>query len=399
MKLLASSYSFSAIGFSAYMLATAFYWDTLLFLILIFFSALDLSASNKTRITYDSGSLLLATLFLALYFLSIALSINPFLSLSLSSIWPSAAFLYLTLSLFISINKDFELLSFSFSLFSLIISITFLHSYWENTQATAEVLISIIDHALFIVPNDLVMLALISPFSFFIIKNTSTPVFRYLSITSCIFCLITLIIFQSRTGLTSFFICMGSFLLLLNPKYLIKTLCASLALAISIDYLLDFQLFYKFFTLPSSRIPLWSAAFSLFVENPVFGNGPHIFSEYYTEYINSRTFADWIVVDTRTIPWPHNLFLELLSESGIFTAIAFICLSGYTLIKLSTLFALNKFTLESICLISIFLGFVFAALFELTLIRIWVLLFFSLLFGLCHSLIKKGNISCDAANT
>ena len=388
MKHLGSNYSFSALGFSCYMLASAFHWGTFLILILIVFSVLDLTANKKTEITYDSGSLLLAISFLAFYFLSIALSIDPLLSLSLSSIWPSAAFLYLTLSLFTSINKDFQLLSFTFSLFSLIVSSIFLYGYWGNSEVSADVLVSIIDHPLFLVPNDLIMLALISPFSFFIIRNTNTPALRYFSVASCICCVMTLIIFQSRAGLISFFICMGVFLLLLNPKFLIKVFCASVALVISIDYVLDFQLFDKFLTFPSSRIPLWTAALDLFIENPIFGNGPHIFAEYYADYINSRTFADWITVDTRSIPWPHNLFLELLSESGILTTLAFICLSGYTAIKLSLFFALDEFSLESTCLISIFVGFLFASLFELTLVRIWVLLFVSLLFGLCHSLIK-----------
>ena len=346
MKHLALNYSFSAIGFSFYMLATAFHWHTSFILILIFFSALDLSASKKSEITYDSGSLLLAISFLAFYFLSIALSIDPLLSLSLSSIWPSAAFLYLTLSLFTSINKDFELLSFAFSLFSLIVSITFLHNYWENTEVSPDVLISLIDHPLFLVPNDLIMLALMSPFSFFIVKNSNVSGFRYLSIVSCIFCVTALIVFQSRAGLISFFICLASFVLLLRPKFLIKVFCASLALVIIIDSLLDFQIFYKFLTFPTSRIPLWSAAFNLFIENPIFGNGPHIFAGYYADYINSRTFADWIIVDTRNIPWPHNLFLELLSESGILTTLAFICLSGYTLIKLSIFSALDEYSLH-----------------------------------------------------
>jgi O-antigen ligase len=394
IKHLGSNYSFSALGFSCYMLASAFHWGTSLIFILIIFSILDLSANKNTELTYDSGSLLLSISFLALYFLSITLSIDPLLSLTLSSIWPSAAFLYLTLCLFTSIDKDFQLLSFAFSLFSLIVSSIFLYGYSENSEVSADVLVSIIDHPLFLVPNDLVMLALISPFSFFIIKNTNTPALRYFSIASCICCVMTLIIFQSRTGLMSFFICMGVFLLLLNPKFLIKVFSASLALVISIDYVLDFQLFDKFLTFPSSRIPLWSAALDLFIENPIFGNGPHIFAGYYADYINSRTFADWIIVDTRNIPWPHNLFLELLSESGILTTLAFICLSGYTLTKLSIFSALDEFAQERSCLISIFLGFLFAAFFELTLVRIWVLLFVCLLFGLCHSLIKiKNDIS------
>jgi len=391
MEHLGSKYSFSALGFSCYMLVSAFHWGTSLILILIFFSVLDISVNKKTELTYDSGSLLLSISFLALYFLSIAFSIDPLLSLSLSSIWPSAAFLYLTLSLFTSINKEFQLLSFSFSLFSLIVSSIFLYGYWENPEVSADVLVSVIDHPLFLVPNDLIMLALISPFSFFIIKNTNSPGLRYLSVMSCIFCMMTLIVFQSRTGLISFFICMGSFLLLLNPKFLIKVFCASIILVISIDYFLDFQLFGKFLTFPSSRIPLWSAALDLFIENPIFGNGPHIFAEYYADYINSRAFADWVIVDTRNIPWPHNLFLELLSESGILTTLAFICLLGYTLIKLLIFSALDELVQERSCLISVFLGFLFAAFFELTLVRIWVLLFVCLLFGLCHSLIKIKN--------
>ena len=196
------------------MLAAAFHWGTSLILILIIFSVLDLSANKKTELTYDSGSLLLSISFLALYFLSIALSIDPLLSLSLSSIWPSAAFLYLTLSLFTSIDKDFQLLSFAFSLFSLIVSSIFLYGYWENSEVSADVLVSIIDHPLFLVPNDLIMLALISPFSFFIIRNTSTPALRYFSIASCYMLRDDFNYLSKSYGTYKFFYLHGSFFII-----------------------------------------------------------------------------------------------------------------------------------------------------------------------------------------
>ena len=60
-----------------------------------------------------------------------------------------------------------------------------------------------------------------------------------------------------------------------------------------------------------ARWQLWQAAFELWWSHPWFGSGPHGFGLAYRDVIATE------LVDPRHTPWPHQLPLELLANTGL----------------------------------------------------------------------------------
>lgn len=386
------NYSYSSLGISIYIMLSAFYWDSSTILLLIIFSFRDIQNKVESKLNHDPKSVYLIFSFTLFYLLSLTLSENPALSFILSSAWPSVMLIYFVLSFLVDIKKDWRLLSWSFVFFSAFVSMRFLYAYFIHPGEFPELVVNSISHPLFLVPNDLIFLSLITPFSWYLLFEERNPIVKTVCLTSIFLSFSAILAFQSRSALIVMLICIATFVFFTSRKKIVTGFVVFTVIGVITDYFLNFQMSQKLLSLPSSRIPLWSASVNLFMENPLFGNGPHVFSDYYRNYITTATFPSWVVIDYRTIPWPHNLFLEILSESGIFCFISFSSLLGYTLYKLKAVYSNPNLQIYAICLTSVFLGFSFAAMFELTLLRIWVLMFISIVLGIGHNLIvsEKG---------
>lgn len=77
-----------------------------------------------------------------------------------------------------------------------------------------------------------------------------------------------------------------------------------------------------------ARWELWCAGLEVFVLHPWFGVGPH---NYVLAYRGTDALAA-ALLDPRVTPWPHNLFVELLAETGVFG-----CLAGVALLACAAL--------------------------------------------------------------
>lgn len=67
-----------------------------------------------------------------------------------------------------------------------------------------------------------------------------------------------------------------------------------------------------------ARLQLWQAAWSLWRSHPWLGVGPHGFGLAY----RSVDVGTW--VDPRQTPWPHQLVLELMANTGLLGSVAFV---------------------------------------------------------------------------
>jgi len=96
------------------------------------------------------------------------------------------------------------------------------------------------------------------------------------------------------------------------------------------------QTYYRFYTLfdkkqnrmefSTGRFLLWETAFTVFRENPIIGAGPGVFFELSEAYIKRETVGvpdintsrpnetDYFKIDKKN---PHNIFLVMLSETGL----------------------------------------------------------------------------------
>lgn len=88
-------------------------------------------------------------------------------------------------------------------------------------------------------------------------------------------------------------------------------ICLIVALAIQTDFIGKLQ------QLPTSRIPVWNAAVHQIQEAPLLGSGAYSFGPYHAEHIEQADYPDFIAVDTRYMPWAHNLFLDVAVAFGI----------------------------------------------------------------------------------
>lgn len=91
----------------------------------------------------------------------------------------------------------------------------------------------------------------------------------------------------------------------------IAALCLVAAVAIQSGFIDKLQ------QLPTSRIPVWDAALHQIQEAPLSGSGANSFGPYYAEHIRRTDYPDFIAVDTRYMPWAHNLFLDVAVSFGV----------------------------------------------------------------------------------
>jgi O-antigen ligase len=173
-------------------------------------------------------------------------------------------------------------------------------------------------------------------------------------------------------------------LLRLRLKLFVLAMLGLSALFVSVDFLNDFSVLAKFqsFWTASSRIPLWLAAWQMFLDAPLVGLGPGAFSEYYQSYVAALALPDWVVLDSRHMPWVHNLYLEILAERGVLAlgivSLMFVRIIGILLRERKA--SIESGLLVQACLVSLGLVLV-AGFFELSFLRLWFASYFFLMIG------------------
>jgi O-antigen ligase len=114
----------------------------------------------------------------------------------------------------------------------------------------------------------------------------------------------------------------------------------------------------------------WSTAWKMFLEAPLLGHGPHTFGLFHKT------------------PWAHNLYLEVLAEQGIVGLGAFIGLmvGGMRMAWRVYCTAVGEMRLIGAGVLAALIGFCCASLFELSLVRQWVVAALFILIGMVAQL-------------
>lgn len=123
-----------------------------------------------------------------------------------------------------------------------------------------------------------------------------------------------------------------------------------------------------------ARVQLWQAALMVWRDDPWLGAGPHAFGLVYPA-------ADIALVDPRRTPWPHQLLLELLANTGVLGMLAFLAVGCCTALRWNWLNSLGR---APDGLGAALLSFATFSLLEATPLRVWWWVVLAVLLGSCR---------------
>lgn len=264
----------------------------------------------------------------------------------------------------------------------------------------ADIVKQIGSHIL-IVPNDVVFFVLAIPL-FLALHETSRN--RAISVAvglSLILIAVAVISLQSRLAVLAGGLSISCYYLFRLRKISAMSVLSVLAVIVLIDSIFEFALIQKILSFSDSRLPLWYSAWEMFKEKPFVGFGPHTFGDFYQAYFVYDGYAENIVVDSRHTPWPHNLYLELLAEYGLLGFSAFLVIVAAVSRQLIRRVPKQDDDWQAVNsgLVAAFAGFLIAAFFELTLLRLWVVVFMFALLGFSALMLEQGIPAKDKENS
>jgi len=313
-------------------------------------------------------------LFLALYLSAIFFSSNFTHSVALSIVFIPGIILYISVR---RVGNDIRYLIL-IPLTLILTSGYFLVMGELHKDFIPQEIVDSFNNYLFVVPNDVVIVLIAAPF-ICMFKN-----FRLYLIILIIYFLYLANVMQSRLCLLVLIsIFSYIFVKFLNIR---KSLLIIFPILAAIILIFDSEFINKLASFNDSRLPLWISAGSMFLDKPIMGFGPHTFGIYYQDFHSEFNLMDIVVLDTRISPWPHNLYLELLSEGGVILFLAFLALAISNLKKILRNVQKGRDFAYPDALLCSFGAFLIAGFFEASFIRMWVVFYFFIIQGLIDNL-------------
>jgi O-antigen ligase len=295
-------------------------------------------------------------------------------------------------------TKEIHLLYFVFSIVALGTAAGLFWDFWTHKNMVPSDWISSTGSTLFIVKNDVAFLSVITPFLLSLIWLKPRSIVGVIAALALILNLTVVGVFQSRVAMLSMVISVMCFFSLMRLRIGLACGLLTFISILLIDSFMGFPLIERFirFWDGTGRVPLWLSAWEMFLDKPFWGHGPHTFVLFYNSYLQDLSLPSWLFVDRRIVPWPHNLYLEVLSEQGIIGIAALVSLLAGGLLKG---WGFRKAASSELKVLGCgafagLISFCFAALIELTFLRQWVVLTLFILLGV----ISKLSISKDFVN-
>lgn len=253
------------------------------------------------------------------------------------------------------------------------------------------------------VPNDLLILALVAPFSaIWLLRHTVWPIKAAAGMT-LLMALATLTIYESRSGVALFVIsCVLVVAMRAGASWrkTVSVLGISVCLLLLVDASSGFRLAEKFAHVQtlSLRVPLWAAAWKMFLGAPSLGHGPGMFSPLYEGYLAGIRFPDWVLMSPAIhSPWAHSLYLELLAERGL---AGFVSFMGFLIIAgrlLRSFYLQSRGDLLWIALTAAFTLILLGGLSEFSLLRYWFVQFLLVSVAMVFALNNVGEAQDEEA--
>ena len=330
--------------------------------------------------------------FLAATVLSILTSTDTGRSLRLSAPLLPAAFLYFVIAEHFHPTRHTRFLYLTFSAVALGVASVLLGHWWMKGGRAPSDVVAGVGIPILVVPNDVTFLSLVAPLAIavFCCERHAAP--RLLAALSIVLSACAVVMLQSRVATLAMVGSITTAALLIRPRLALPCCLGMLALAVAADGSLGFPMAAKFRNLGDPRIPLWFAALSMFLEAPLFGQGAHTFGLLYRSYLHDFELPSWVAMESRMVPWPHNLYLELLAEQGLIGLAAFgaLMVCGITLAWRTRRAGVKDVQILTAGAVAALIGLCAAAAVELTLLRQWVVIMIFVLLAVISRLSVYG---------
>ncbi len=246
---------------------------------------------------------------------------------------------------------------------------------WTNPGASASTWVAKTDSPIVIVPNDVTVLAVIAPLSLVLLYRDPRRLVRITAGLSIALSVGVVLLVRSRVAALTMIGSLACAAALLRPRLGLVWGAGSVLLALGVDGLLGFPLVAKFSHVLDTRIAFWLVASAMFNDAPLLGRGPRTFGVFYHAYLRTLKIPDWLPIDHGVVPWAHNLYLEALAEQGVvgLAALGLVLWVGLRLAwKARAAGSGEEARVLGVGALAGLLGFCVAGLFELTLLRLWV---------------------------
>ncbi len=246
------------------------------------------------------------------------------------------------------------------------------------------------------VPNDLLILALLAPHSIALASGEDHVVVRMFAVLVLGSSLGLTIIFRSRLAVATIVLGLAVVLLVLRTRtrWLLGAGVLVGLVFVAVDgiaggFALTGKILHGTW---DTRLPLWLAAWHMFLDSPLWGQGPYAFSVLGPSYLHALALPNWVVTDPRYIPWPHNLYLELLAERGVVSLMAVLALLALVLVRITHSMRRAGPVLRRhfAAVLGFFICLVLAGCFELSFDRYWLVTVFFVNVAYVQILVDKG---------
>ena len=249
-------------------------------------------------------------------------------------------------------------------------------------------------------PNDLALIPILMPFGVSLVVRDRCSGVRLLALASLVLAISTSFLSQSRNAWLGCAIALGTLLLLGRSWKLALGVSAAAAAVLAVLFAADIaNLRTKLGSLASphseGRFGLWSVAWRMFAESPVLGKGVHMFGEFYANYLANVDLPARFVREARPIPWPHNLYLELLAERGVVGFAAFGLVVSPGVARATRAARARPPFSQAAALVASLATFLAMSSLDLTFYKDWVALVFWFLIGLAAQVGAPDAGSCS----
>ena len=336
----------------------------------------DRSSGPVAEITPLRMPFLPVTLFLGSYALSTLFSADPLQSLDAAvMLFPGLLVLYIYRGLGPAAGREI-LLYRGVAVMVTVASVLTIAARLTSGNGDPAEGFSLFESPALVVPNDVLLCVTWLPLVVAGISMERGRAGKLLPVLAIACCLAAVLLVRSRVCILALLLVVAMTAWLYRPRFLALALPVIAGLLWMTDHLLGLGIGQKFLEswLGNERLGIWAIGLAAVDDAPLLGSGPFMFETIYRTGIETVHLPAWVQVESRIVPWAHNLYLEALVERGILglASLLFLALSLYLSYRQrigpghSGGIHFNRAMFVTLC------TFLFAGLFELTLQRSWV---------------------------